>query len=136
MGIEAEMFKKGKQVDLWKRCCGYLDLSIEDFMHIQKRLMLEQLELLNKCELGKVIMGDAKPETVEDFRLMVPLTTYADYAPVSFETPHGCPAAETDSLAVYFGQIGRIPVQMGAGYHKTARPGRRHYFCHDDFIDL
>ena len=81
MGIEAEMFKKGKQEDLWQRCCGYLDLSIEDFMHIQKRLMLEQLELLNKCELGKVIMGDAKPETVDDFRSMVPLTTYADYAP-------------------------------------------------------
>ncbi len=81
MGIEAELFKNGKQEDLWQRCCGYLDLSIEDFVHIQKRLLLEQLELLNRCELGRTIMGDARPETVDDFRSSVPLTTYADYAP-------------------------------------------------------
>ncbi|MDD4923443.1 MAG: GH3 auxin-responsive promoter family protein [Dehalococcoidales bacterium] len=81
MGIEAELFKRGKQEDLWQRCCGYLDLSIEDFAHIQKRLLLEQLELLNRCELGRTIMGDARPETVDEFRTSVPLTTYADYAP-------------------------------------------------------
>ncbi len=81
MGFEAELFKKGRYQELWQRCCGYLDLSIEDFTHIQKRLMLEQLELLKKCELGKSIMGDAIPENIEDFREMVPLTTYSDYAP-------------------------------------------------------
>jgi hypothetical protein len=81
MGIEAELFRKGKNAELWQRCCGYLDLSIEDFMQIQKRLLLEQMELLNKCELGRTIMGEVKPETVEEFRSLVPLTTYADYAP-------------------------------------------------------
>ncbi|MDD4874118.1 MAG: GH3 auxin-responsive promoter family protein [Dehalococcoidales bacterium] len=81
MGIEAELFKKGKYEELWQRCCGYLDLSIEDFMRIQKRLLLEQMELLGKCELGRGILGDADPETIDEFRSLVPLTTYSDYAP-------------------------------------------------------
>jgi len=50
-------------------------------MRIQQRLLLEQLELLKKCELGRVVMGGAIPTTVDEFRNQVPLTTYADYAP-------------------------------------------------------
>jgi hypothetical protein len=54
---------------------------MEDFMRIQKRLLMEQVELLKKCELGQRIMEGASPETVEEFRANVPLTTYSDYAP-------------------------------------------------------
>jgi len=50
-------------------------------MSIQKRLLLEQIELLNHCTFGNKIMGGAKPETIEEFRQQVPLTTYADYCP-------------------------------------------------------
>ena len=42
---------------------------------------MEQIELLKRCELGRVIMNGAMPRTVEEFRKQVPLTTYADYAP-------------------------------------------------------
>jgi hypothetical protein len=62
-------------------CCGFIDLSLEQFMDIQKRLLLEQIELLKNCELGRKVMRGAAPETVEEFREQVPLTTYADYLP-------------------------------------------------------
>ncbi len=50
-------------------------------MKIQKRLLMEQIDLLSKCELGKKIMGSKTPKSVEEFRKNVPLTTYEDYAP-------------------------------------------------------
>ena len=62
-------------------CCGFIDLSLEQFMAIQKRLLLEQMELLKSCELGRKLMRGTMPETVEEFREQVPLTTYADYLP-------------------------------------------------------
>jgi len=77
----AELFKEGNYDELWRRCCGFIDLSLEGFMRIQQRLLLEQLELLKRCELGRHIMNRANPYTVEEFRQQVPLTTYADYAP-------------------------------------------------------
>ena len=50
-------------------------------MAIQKRLLLEQIELLKNCELGRKVMRGAMPETVEEFREQAPFTTYADYLP-------------------------------------------------------
>jgi len=79
MATLGELLKQGKHEEVWQRCCGFIDLSLEDFMKIQKRLLLEQLELLKKCELGRYIMNGADPYTVEEFRERVPITTYADY---------------------------------------------------------
>jgi hypothetical protein len=62
-------------------CCGFLNLSLEQFMAIQKRLLSEQLELLSRCDLGKKLMNGSQPRTVEEFRERVPLTSYADYCP-------------------------------------------------------
>jgi len=81
MATLGELLQQGKHEELWDRCCGFIDLKIEGFMKIQKRLLLEQLELLRKCELGRYIMSGANPLTVEQFRKQVPLTTYSDYAP-------------------------------------------------------
>jgi len=81
MTTEAELFKEGKYEELWERCCGFIDLSLEDFMKIQRRLLMEQIELLRRCELGRVVTQGATPRTVEEFREQVPLTTYNDYAP-------------------------------------------------------
>ncbi|MBN1368919.1 MAG: GH3 auxin-responsive promoter family protein [Dehalococcoidaceae bacterium] len=81
MSRNVELFKKGEHQEMWQRCCGFIDLSIEEFMLIQKRLLLEQLEMVKKCELGQKILGGTNPETLEEFRRTVPLTTYADYAP-------------------------------------------------------
>jgi hypothetical protein len=76
-----ELLRQGRKEELWQMCCGFLNLSLEQFMAIQKRLLLEQIELLKDSELGRRVMGDAMPETVEEFREQVPFTTYADYLP-------------------------------------------------------
>ncbi|MCX6003485.1 MAG: GH3 auxin-responsive promoter family protein, partial [Chloroflexi bacterium] len=81
MATLGELLQQGKHEELWDRCCGFIDLSLESFMKIQKRLLLEQMELLKKCELGRYIFNGVNPHTVEEFRKQAPLTTYADYAP-------------------------------------------------------
>ncbi len=81
MSTEAELFQQGRYDELWQRCCGFIDLSLDEFMRIQRRLLMEQLELLGRCKLGQIIMNGASPESVAEFRRLVPMTTYADYAP-------------------------------------------------------
>lgn len=76
-----DLLRQGRKRELWQMCCGFIDLSLEQFMGIQKRLLLEQIELLKSCELGRKVMRGAMPETVEEFREQVPLTTYGDYLP-------------------------------------------------------
>ncbi len=76
-----ELFLHGSKEQIWKKYCGHLDLSINEFMEIQKRLLLEQFEILQDCELGKTILGKKMPRTIEEFRTKVPLTTYDDYLP-------------------------------------------------------
>ncbi len=80
-----ELLRQGRKEELWQMCCGYIDLSLEQHMAMQKRLLLEQIELLKDCELGRKVMRGAMPETVEEFREQVPLTTYADYCPELLE---------------------------------------------------
>jgi len=76
-----ELLKQGRKEELWQMCCGFIDFTLEQFMAIQKRLLLEEIELLKNSELGRRVMNGAMPETVEEFREQVPLTTYADYLP-------------------------------------------------------
>jgi hypothetical protein len=76
-----QLLRDGRHKELWDRCCGFYDLDIEQFMTIQEQLLLEQIELLSKCELGKKLLRSAKPRTIKEFREMVPLTTYNDYKP-------------------------------------------------------
>jgi hypothetical protein len=85
MTTETELFKAGKHSELWQRCCGFIDLGISDFMRIQDRLLMEQLELLRKCELGRYILNGVMLTSRDDFRNNVPLTTYEDYAPYLIE---------------------------------------------------
>ena len=80
-----ELLRQGRYEELWQMGCGFIDLSLEQFVAIQKRLLLEQIELLKNCELGREIMHGAMPETVEEFREQVSLTTYADYCPELLE---------------------------------------------------
>jgi hypothetical protein len=76
-----DLLRQGRKEELWQMCCGFLYLSLEQFMDIQKRLLLEEIELLKNSELGRRVMNGAMPETVEEFREQVPLTTYSDYLP-------------------------------------------------------
>jgi hypothetical protein len=65
---------------IWKAYLGFLDISIEEFMEIQNRLLLEQINLLNNCKLGQKLFNNRKINSIEEFRKHVPLTTYEDYA--------------------------------------------------------
>jgi hypothetical protein len=80
-----ELLKQGRHEDIWEMCCGYLKYDIKQFMSVQKRLLLGQIELLNKSRIGKKIFNGAIIQTVEDFRNEVPLTTYASYCPELLE---------------------------------------------------
>ncbi len=72
---------KNKQFDrIWQEYCGFLDFSMDQYMEIQNRLMLEQIELYSGCELGRRIMKGKKPASIDEFRQMVPLTRYENYA--------------------------------------------------------
>jgi hypothetical protein len=76
-----ELLREGRNQELWEKCCGFVNLNIDQFMETQRRLLMEQIELLSRCELGNKIMREARPRNVEEFRVQVPITTYADYAP-------------------------------------------------------
>jgi len=79
MTYTSEMIKGGEKEKIWAKYCGYLDLSIEEFMQIQERLLIKQFATLKDCNLGKHFFGKFPPKSVEEFRGKVPLTTYADY---------------------------------------------------------
>jgi len=81
MPTALELLREGRTTELWEKCCGFIDLNIEQFMTIQHQLLLEQIELLERCELGNKLMQGARPRSVEEFRQQVPLTTYANYVP-------------------------------------------------------
>ena len=88
----AELFRQGRHEELWQRCCGFIDLSLGEFMAIQRHLLLEQMDLLKKCDLGQQTMRGLSPRTVDEFREIVPLTTYEDYAPFLLKRkPTGLP---------------------------------------------
>ncbi len=76
-----EMLKHDEYNLIWERYCGFLDLSLNEFMQIQERLLMEQIEILYSCELGKRLMKK-KPSSLKEFREIVPLTNYEDYADI------------------------------------------------------
>jgi hypothetical protein len=81
----ADLLRQGRTDELWQMCCGFLRLDLEEFMGIQERLLLKQLEILNHSPLGIKIMHGNKPKTADEFRRTVPLTTYKDYCPELLE---------------------------------------------------
>ena len=76
-----ELLRENKGNDLWQKCCGFIDLDIDEFMTIQQQLLLEQVGLLQNCELGAKLLRGANPRSVDEFRRQVRLTTYDDYIP-------------------------------------------------------
>ena len=75
-----ELFKTGNQERIWQKYCGFLDLSLAEFMGLQEQLLMEQIDLVYDSPLVKKFML-RKPKDVTEFRRLVPLTTYDDYAP-------------------------------------------------------
>ena len=67
---------------IWDEYCGFLEMSISDYMFVQKRLMEEQMHKWCESGLGKSIIGEYIPKSIDEFRQRVPLTTYEDYADI------------------------------------------------------
>jgi hypothetical protein len=66
---------------VWIKYCGFLDIDIDQFMSIQESLLLQQLSQITNCSLGRRLLGKRTPVGVEEFRHIVPTTTYKDYVP-------------------------------------------------------
>lgn len=80
-----DKLKNREYAQIWSEYCGFLDLSMDEYMHIQRRLMEEQIELWSASELGKAVLDGKTPTTIDEFRSEVPLTTYDDYASMLFQ---------------------------------------------------
>ncbi|MCF2679372.1 GH3 auxin-responsive promoter family protein [Faecalicatena contorta] len=77
-----EKLKKHQYKEIWQQYCGFLDLSMDGYMKIQKRLMEEQIQLWSNSGLGQSILKGKHPKNLDEFRQMVPLTEYEDYADI------------------------------------------------------
>ncbi|MEG1789221.1 MAG: GH3 auxin-responsive promoter family protein [Oscillospiraceae bacterium] len=75
-----DKLKKNTKEELWSEYCGFLDLGMDEYMYIQRRLMDEQLRAWENSALGCELLGGAKPASVDEFRNVMPLTSYEDYA--------------------------------------------------------
>lgn len=78
----AAFLRENRDPDLiWRKYCGFLDLSPEDFSEIQEQLLLEQIDLIHASPLGRRLLRGTVPHSVAEFRANVPLTSYAEYVP-------------------------------------------------------
>lgn len=78
----SEKLHKEPPQELWQEYCGFLDLSMEEYMKVQESLLMEQIQLLASSGLGRRLMGGRAPQSVDEFRRTVPLTRFEDYADV------------------------------------------------------
>ena len=85
-----EKIRNYSKEDIWREYCGFLDMSMEEYMAIQRRLMNEQIQLWSASGLGRRILRGQTPQTLEEFRRMVPLTTYEDYADILLTKQDSC----------------------------------------------
>ncbi len=107
MATATELLRQGRKDEVWRKYCGFLDLSLDEFMEIQERLLTEQLELVGRSELGRVLMGGEAPRSVAGFRQRVRLTTYEDYAPYLDERREDVLAEKPLAWAHTSGRTGR-----------------------------
>jgi hypothetical protein len=78
---EDKYFQSFSKAELWQRYCGFLDLSVQEFLEIQRELLLDEIERVADSTVGRKIMGGKIPCSIEEFQQIVPMTSYEDYAP-------------------------------------------------------
>jgi len=75
-----ELLRMGRHDEVWQMYCGFLDLTLAEFMAVQERLLREQINLVNASPWGELFFHGARPSTMAEFRQIAPLTRYEDYA--------------------------------------------------------
>ena len=102
---------------VWQKYCGFLDLSLQQFMSIQESLLLQQLVQMSGCPLAEKLIGRKMPRNIEEFRRAVPLTTYEDYLP---ELSHGDDIALPEKTYVWSSTISGSSVPKMVPYTRRA----------------
>lgn len=77
--IKDAFFQSGEKAKIWQKYCGFLDLTLPEFMNIQEQLLMDEIELVSGSPIVKKFMPE-RPKNVDEFRKMVAMTTYNDYA--------------------------------------------------------
>lgn len=78
----SQKLNKKQHREIWYEYCNFLDLSIDEYMIIQNRLMDEQMQLWLPSGIGQKFAKGKNISSIEDFRNQIPLTTYIDYADI------------------------------------------------------
>ncbi|NLV49699.1 MAG: GH3 auxin-responsive promoter family protein [Clostridiales bacterium] len=81
MRFQDKLIRKNRNL-IWQEYCGFLELSIADYMRIQRRLMDEQMRMWCESGLGKLLLNGKTPKSIDELRSQLPLTAYSDYAGV------------------------------------------------------
>jgi len=118
MTTAVELLRQGRQSEIWEMCCGYLNYNLDQFMSIQNRLLLGQIKILSHSPLGRKIFNGAWPETVEEFRREVQITTYKEYCPELSEKKENTLPSKPDQWVHTSGRTGEysckwIPMSRG-----------------------
>ncbi|MFC1860185.1 GH3 auxin-responsive promoter family protein [Chloroflexota bacterium] len=108
MRSEDRYFKELKRDELWQRYCGFTELCADDYVRIQERLLRDQINRIYNTELGGKVIGSRKPKNVDEFRQMVPLTTYDDYEPYLSEQREDVLSQKPDMWGHSTGRGGRF----------------------------
>lgn len=75
------IFDSNEPTKIWSKYCGFLDLTMNEFMNIQENLLLEEIKLVINSPISQKLIKGKTPTTMNEFRQQVPLTSYDDYAP-------------------------------------------------------
>jgi hypothetical protein len=111
LATAVELLRQGRRDEFWQRYCGFLDLSVEDFMAIQERLLVEQLRLLAGSALGRKFIGPKPLPTLAAFRQAAPITVYKDYTPYLTEQQDDVLPVRPVAWARTSGSTGEYPAK-------------------------
>jgi len=76
------LLEENRQDILWGEYCGFLNYDIKEYMKVQYSFLEEQLRIWSQSGIGRKILKNDTEVTTENFRKMIPLTDYEDYADI------------------------------------------------------
>ena len=59
-----EKLRTSSKERLWKEYCGFLDMTLEEYMTVQRRLVMEQIGIWSQCELGLRFCNQGTPRNL------------------------------------------------------------------------
>jgi len=106
--ISERLILNGEYERVWQRHCGFLDLSLDEFMDIQWRLLEEQFMIANKSKLWRMLFNTEEKPVVHDNYDELPLTNYSDYEPLLHDKPEDILSRPIEAWARTSGRGGKI----------------------------